>query len=145
MFYKTNQDASTDHLRIKAGALMNDSYMRSKTSRALAHNGSSRQLVRTALVSPRQASETSREHVNSARRILLKEISILDKDEEKNKMMQFLKTEQESLEKSKIMFESDKERYEKFLETLKMDVAIVEENVKELQNEKVEKDEEIHM
>ena len=83
--------------------------------------------------------ETSKEFVNSSRKILMKEISIQDKKEETKRLVEFIQMEQEKLAESKRTFDEDKEGYERYLEQLRADVAFIEEEVKELNAKKNEK------
>ena len=99
----------------------------------------SRQLALSCFRPNKDMIETSKDYVNKSRKILMKEISIQDKKEETKRLVEFIQMEQEKLAESKRTFDEDKEGYEKYLEQLRADVALIEEEVRELNNKKNEK------
>lgn len=67
------------------------------------------------------------------------EISILDKKEETKRLIEFIQMEQEKLTESKRTFDEDKEGYMRYLDQLRNDIVAIEDEVKQLADDKENK------
>lgn len=115
------------------------------SARSIVPTYNARQMALRQLKPSKDLTETAKEFVVRSREILMKEISISDKQRETTRLNEFIQMEQEKLAESKRTFDDDKEGYERYLDQLREDVARVEEDVKELNREKADKQTKIRL
>ena len=108
---KDDEDKNSiiSQIKINLKGSRSNSEIRSRAdSRALVTSSSTRQLAQPSHLSLYPKIESKRELVDSSHTILRREISILDKVDEKDKLIEFIKDEQEKLSESRKAFELGK-------------------------------------
>lgn len=119
---------------------MAKSELRSRSQCRLSSSKTERQLCSPSFLTLAVNKETKRDLVESSHTILRKEISIQNKIDEREKLIEFINNEQEKLGESRKAFDEDRESYERYLERLRIDVACIEDEVKGLVEIKEQKD-----
>jgi hypothetical protein len=104
---------------------------------------SSTALAHKSYISPRSPSESRLSHISTYRSLLRKEISIKDKIDEAQKLIEHLTNEEEKLEMSRQEFIVDKTKFQLYERQLEDDVCDIREEVKKLGKVKGEKEEKI--
>ena len=102
---------------------------RSSISRASSH-ASLRPKAIEYLKKRREQSETARDFIQSSRQILRSQISINDKTEETELLREYIIMEKEKLDEGQKTFQEDKDKYEKFKQSLAVQANHTEEALK---------------